>query len=192
MGGAEKEPAGGSWIILRCAGRDTLRLAKSLDEDGYEVWAPAEPRTIIAHRTRLKRQIEVALLPSYVFAREGQRVDLFKLAEMDVRPRRGFSGGKPAHAGFSMMMGPNGALEITDRQLTALRQIEAKRALLKRADRSFKPGEQVRVGDGLGAGLVGSVVRSNRKNTKVDFGRLGELTFRTSILSQDDVGAGLP
>jgi transcription antitermination factor NusG len=180
------------WIILRTAGKDTLRLAKSLEEDGFEVWSPSEPKEITEYRTRLRRQITVPLLASYVFAPAKHRSELFQLAGMEVRPRRGAGWGKPAHAGFSVMCGSRGALLITDRQLTALRQIETRRAKHKKADVSFTPGDRVRVGAGVGAGMEGTVIRSNRKQTKIDFGSNFDPQLPTSILVKVGVGEEQP
>ncbi len=140
----------------------------------------------------MRRQIIVPLLASYVFAPAKYRAELFQLADMEVRPRRGDGWGKPAHAGFSVMCGARGALQITDRQLNALRQIENRRAQRKKADKSFAPGDRVRVGDGVSAGMEGTVIRSNRKQTKIDFGENFDPTISTSILVRLDVGEGQP
>lgn len=180
------------WIILRTAGKDTLRLTKSLKEDGFEVWSPSEPKEIVQHRTRVRRQITVPLLASYVFAPAKYRAELFSLAAMEVRPRRGAGWGKPAHAGFSVMCGSRGALLITDRQLNALRQIETKRAKHKKADASFNPGDRVRVGTGVSEGMEGTVIRSNRKQTKIDFGSSFDMHLPTSILAKVGVGEDQP
>lgn len=189
-----------NWIILRTAGKDTLRLAKSLEEDGFDVWAPSEPKDIVQHRTQLRRQIIVPLLASYVFASAKDKAELFRLASMEVRPRRrrpaldadGKRGTAPAHAGFSVMCGSRGALEITDFQLNALRQIESKRAQRRKAEKSFSPGDRVRVGQGVAEGMIGTVLRSNRKWTRVDFGNDFEPQLFTSILHPSDVGTELP
>lgn len=182
----------GNWIILRTAGKDTLRLAKSLEEDGFEVWAPSEPKDIVQHRTKVQRQILVPLLASYVFAPAKYRAELFRLSSLEVRPRRGAGFGKPAHAGFSVMCGARGAFEITDHQLNALRLIETRRARRKKAAVSFNPGDRVRVGDGVSAGLEGTVIRSNRKHTKIDCGGNFDPQLPTCSLTRLDVGEEHP
>jgi transcription antitermination factor NusG len=64
MTGARNE---GRWCILRCSGAKTLELAASLNEAGFEAWAPVEVRERLAGRKRDTIEQVVPILPEYVF-----------------------------------------------------------------------------------------------------------------------------
>jgi transcription antitermination factor NusG len=176
------------WIILRTQGRRTLALAQSLREDGFDVWTPEETRMIRKPRLNAKREVQLPMLPSYVFARAEDLVELLQLAAMPVKPRRGAGLRQPAHPDFSVTHTPRGIPMVADHDLAALRRIEARRPKRK-AEKAFEPGHQVRVGGGSFGGMSGRVEKSDRGITMVCFdgGLLRRVKLPTSILSLDDV-----
>ena len=74
------------WCILRTSGGQTLPLARSLRAAGFDVWTPArEIRKVVRRGTRAEKRLEIdiAILPTFVFARE---TDLSALADAATQP----------------------------------------------------------------------------------------------------------
>lgn len=135
------------WCILRCAGQNTLPLMRSLTKAGFEVWSPVEVRTKRVPRANVKRTIEFAMLPSYLFAAADRVVDLIALSNAPGRE----------HRDFRVFQRQDRAPLIADSDLADLRLAERK--VTAKAERPhFEPGETVRLEDGGFAGLTGEVV----------------------------------
>lgn len=195
---------GGAWCILRCQGRSTLRLAATLAEDGFEVWTPAETIVFRQPRRNSRRPVTLPMMPGYVFARAAQVHDLLRLSH-DLAEGRGAGPGRPNHHRFTVWLLGRGMWTIADGDMAGLRQQEAtakrrsadqaRRALAKKKGRPVPIGTMIRVPRGNGAfqGMIGRVVKSDARNTKIVFSdsRL-EWSIRTSLLDLDDVGAGHP
>jgi transcription antitermination factor NusG len=143
------------WFVLRCAGRSTLLLAKTLAEDGFDSWTPAVTQRIRVPRKNVNREITLPLLPSFIFVRAPHLHDLLHLAGMEEKPRRG-SG--PAHRDFSVFHFLDRIPMIADRNLEPLRTKERQAVPKKDAPR-FDRGARVRVGKGAFEGLKGRVER---------------------------------
>jgi hypothetical protein len=62
------------WLILRTSSRHTMSLAKSLADDGYEVWTPVE-HFIKSLPGNVKRPVTQAMFAGYVFARASHLLD---------------------------------------------------------------------------------------------------------------------
>ena len=146
------------WFILRTAGRSTLPLARTLGEDGFDVWTPESKLLIQVPRMNVRREVKLPMLPSFVFARAAHLVDLLELAQMPVKPRRGEGWGRPAHRGFSVFHYQDQIPMIGDQHLEPLRTKEAE-AVPRKAGPSFERGRTVRVGSGAFHGLIGKVER---------------------------------
>jgi transcription antitermination factor NusG len=148
-------PTDDSWFILRCAGRSTLLLAKTLAEDGFDSWTPAVTQRIRVPRKNVNREITLPLLPSFIFVRAPHLHDLLHLAGMEEKPRRG-SG--PGHRDFSVFHFLDGIPMISDASLDPLRRKEREIVPKKDAPR-FGKGKRVRVNSGAFEGLFGKVER---------------------------------
>lgn len=174
-----------TWCILRTSGRSTLRLAKSLTDDGFEVWTPVETRSIRKPRDTVRRKVVMPLMPSYIFARAKHLVDLLEIANQTVRPRRGHS---PTHASFSVMHWNDSIPVIGDRQLDQVRKLEARRMPVAKAS-AFKLGVEVKVKmeGGSFAGMQGRVERSDHTSTIVCFSARMTVKIPTCLLSIDEV-----
>lgn len=83
------------WCILRMSGGQTLPLARSLRSAGFDVWTPARTirRTVRAKTISGTRQleIEVAILPTFVFASERDLGLLADAAAQSISPHPAFS-----------------------------------------------------------------------------------------------------
>lgn len=172
------------WIILRTSGRVTLKLVRTLCEDGIVAWAPSFIHRIRVPRFNVRREVTVALLPGWVFARATHLYDLLELARMDERPRRGAGGREPAHGKFSVFRDGDRIPAIADATLEDLRTSE-RRVLPARQRATFKPGDQVRAPSGSFEGMTGRVVMSRGNLTEVDFGGLIRVKISTFILLAD-------
>lgn len=174
------------WIILRTSGQRTLRLLNSLREDGYEVWTPQRRRRVRVPRHNVRREVDFALLPSFVFARAHHLIDLLELAAMPVKPRRGAGGRKPTHDVFSVFHHLDGIPVIADRDLDPLREEETR---IARRPHFFHRGEKVRVTHGAGTGLTGTVLCGDDRFTLVCLGGNMRVKIPTSILRPDEACA---
>lgn len=164
------------WCVLRVAGRSTLALAASLGRAGYEVWTPTETRTVRVPRANVRRTVTLPLMPSYVFAKATRLLDLFQLADEPL-----------PHARFSVWHDQNRIPLIADRHLANLRRLEAKRTPRKKAERSFAPGAEVKVGAGAFGGMIGRVERSDTGQTLVCFSDKFVVKLATSLLNIADL-----
>lgn len=83
------------WCILRTSGGQTLPLARSLRASGFDVWTPARTirKTVRARTPSGSRHLEVELpiLPTFVFARERELAMLADAAAQLVSRHPAFS-----------------------------------------------------------------------------------------------------
>jgi transcription antitermination factor NusG len=173
-------------------------LAESLAEDGYEVWTPVEVRMIRIPRKNVKREVRLPIMPSYVFARAHQLVDLLMMADAPVKRRTCASRRdewgreiKPKpHSDFDVMHAFGQIPLVPDKHLNALRVIETKRTPAKKADKQFIPGVTVKVGGGSFGGMVGRVKRSDTGYTIVCFNDRYIVKIPTLLLKEDGVSDG--
>lgn len=147
------------WIILRCAGRSTLKLADSLAADGFEVWTPTETQ-----RARGRRGKEcVPIMPTFVFARvtdpKRQIRDFAELAE-DPQSSR------PA---FSLFRYYDRTPVIGDAELAGLRDAETRAIPLDQRP-SFETDAEVKATRGPYEGMSGKVERCKNGYALVLFG----------------------
>lgn len=161
------------WVILRTAGRHTMRLASSLTADGYEAWTPIETKTVRVPRANVRREVRLPIMPSYVFARADRLVDLLQL-----KP--------PAHVEFSVMRYAERIPTVADADLQALRTLEAKRTPRRKAERTFAPGSAVKIKGESGSfgGMVGKVEKSDRMHTVVLFADKLPVRIPTTLLAE--------
>ena len=80
------------WCILRTAAPRTLSLAAALAEAGYDVWTPSrmQKRRTLRGKTKLT-EVEVPLMPTFVFVRANRLEDLRIALRMPVCPYPAFS-----------------------------------------------------------------------------------------------------
>jgi transcription antitermination factor NusG len=183
------------WVILRTSGRHTLRLAETLSEDGLEAWTPVETRNIRIPRANVRRTVQLPIMPSYVFARAHNLIDLIQLSALRPIPRRVScrpcdrgEEWRPYHADFSVMRYHDRIPVIADGHLQSLRTIEAKRAPKKRGT-PLMPGLSVRVKQegGSFAGMKGRVERSDEGSTLVCFDNRLTVKIATALLDASEI-----
>lgn len=169
------------WIILRCSGQKTLRLAHTLGEAGFEVWTPVEIRTVKVPKANVRREVSLPIMPSYVFASAKRLIDLLQLAG---RPAHAY-----AHADFSVMRHGGMIPAISDDSLQALRRTEAKRSSKRKAVRIFDREAAVTVKSegGSFAGMHGTVKKSDAGYSLILFGKNFEAKIPTFLLDESGV-----
>jgi transcription antitermination factor NusG len=154
------------WFILRCAGRSTLPLAKTLAEDGFEVWTPVRTQTIRVPRMNVRREVKLPLLPSFVFARAEHMVDLIALEKRPGRHHE-FTVFRMLPRYFSWLYAPR-LPTIRDKDLEPLRLSE-QRAVPKKDQPRFDRGARVRAHSGVFEGMRGKVERCRDGKVQVIF-----------------------
>lgn len=147
----------GGWFILTVAAANTLPLANSLCASGFEAWTPRFTETRRRPRSRAKAFRTVPLTPGYIFARSHHLAELTAL--------------DPQHRGFSILRSNDAIRFIHDRDLEPLRTAET-RVIPKRQQRAWTKGEEVRIPEGIFAGMTGRVESSSRGCTIVSFGNV--------------------
>jgi transcription antitermination factor NusG len=163
----------GPWVILRCTGSSTLRLAESLSEEGYDAWAPIEPvRRVVRGKPEW---VDTPLIPSFVFASAVRLGDLFELAHSpslnyqvwDAELEKMVTKGHPFFRVFRHL---GEVALISDAALVPLRNIERRRkprGIIK----PIEPGTSVRLTEGGFAGMTGVVESVKGKRAIVSFAR---------------------
>lgn len=147
------------WIILRTAGRSTLVLAKTLEQDGFDVWTPSRTQTIRIPRMNVRREVTIPLLPSFLFARSGHLFDLLQLEKMPMKTRRIVGIREPQyHRDFHVFRYLDSIPMIADKHLDPLRDKE-REAIPKKSRPRFDRGTDVLVNNGAFQGLKGRVER---------------------------------
>lgn len=184
-----------SWFILRTAGRSTLVLARTLAEDGFDVWTPSRTHRIRIPRANVKRDVKLPLLPSFIFVRSRHLEELLHLASLTDKPRRDPNGGRnsrSAHRDFTVFHYLDRIPMIADRSLEPLRQKE--RELIPRKEApQFKQGAKVRVGSGAFEGLKGRVERCKSGYALVIFDDWRHPSkIPTWLLSEDEALSCVP
>jgi hypothetical protein len=189
------------WCILSTSGGRTLPLARSLAAAGIEVWtpkrtirrpAPGQRRRLVMGQRRKMIEVDVAILPGFVFARA---VHLDDIAGIVIDPAS-------QHPAFTVFQIAGRVPLVTDASVSGLREEEARaeafaqslrdadsiaearlaraefmrterarRAAMRRERRDFVEGQRVEVTDMPSmAGMVGVITRSNGTSAMIDFG----------------------
>lgn len=205
VGHETKEMKG--WCILQTSGPKTLPLAKSLAAAGFGVWtptrtirrpAPGQRRALALGRKRKMVEVQVPILPGFVFAPADAVDDLARAAADTAEP----------HPRFALFTVSGDVRTVTECSIVGLREAEAaaeeaaqaerdaetreeaqrlraermrterdRLKMLKRERKAFDLGQEVLVIDAPAfAGIVGKVVTSDGATATVDFG--GTLTMK--------------
>jgi hypothetical protein len=182
----------GSWVILRMASADTLRVAQSLGEVGIDAWAPVEKRLATMPRTGAPYEKQRALMPTYAFAGVGH-VD--ELLWLEMSPKR-------SHPKFTVFRHKGGIPLIADDELDALRAEEARKLRVfdkwkRKGSKGPKlaRGTQVKLPDGPFQGYTGIVERTQGQLTVICASILGkavEIKVASCLLVENMAKDGLP
>ncbi|MDO7843440.1 hypothetical protein Q5H94_13980 [Sphingomonas sp. CA1-15] len=207
------------WCILRTSGGKTLALARSLSAGGIEAWTPTRtvkrpkgPKRVKPGTRRPMVEIEMPILPTFVFAREAHVETLAALAT-DERSR---------HPAFSVFTHAGRAPLIGERSITGLREAERvaaeliavarehetkeeqrraraallrtereRRKALRTERREFTIGQRVTVPDARAlSGMTGIVQASDGTSALVAFGGSLTMTIEAWRLLPNDLQAG--
>jgi transcription antitermination factor NusG len=131
---------------------------RSLTKAGFECWTPVETVTREVVKFNVKRKIEVAMIPSYVFARADRLLDLIALANDPGREHREFRVFKQSDR-FPL---------IADETLAPIRAIEQRRKPRGKVA-TVKVGAKVRLNERGFEGLDGVVQSVSNKHAMVQF-----------------------
>lgn len=159
------DQAGTDWFILRCAGRSTLALAKSLADDGFEVWTPARTQRVLVKQTKQTKEVRVPMLASFIFAKADHLHDLLALSKRQLKARRVT---KPIrrdepnepryHRDFTVFHAFGQIPFVTDADLEPMRAKEIAQVPRSQAPQ-FSRGTRVRAHGSAFEGLKGKVER---------------------------------
>lgn len=178
--GRDEAQERGCWCVLKTCGRGTLALATSLSAAKIEAWTPKVEVRSRLPRSRARRIRLVPLMPGYVFVRAAHLDELIRLAE---RPG--------SHEAFTLFRYFGRLPLLDDNDLEPLRTAEV-RAVPRRKQRTFRPGQQVRVPEGNFGGMRGIVEQSDGKFTLVSFGGRIRVKIATFLLREDEAKYAQP
>ena len=129
------------WCILRTSGGQTLPLARSLGRAGFDVWTPARTiRKVLRQGTHTEQrsEVDVPILPTFVFARDRDLASLADLAVQRVSP----------HCAFSIFRHGGRIPLVGDREVAGLRREEERAAATMQAMRdadTHQEAERIRI-----------------------------------------------
>jgi hypothetical protein len=197
---------GNGWCILRTGSAATLRLAATLTEAGIEAWtprrtvkrdAPGKRRRLAMGQRRLLIEVELAILPGFVFARADRLLDIIRAGALTYGPHPRFTllqvGDRVPVVGEAQVAGLRQAEDDAVAAIEGERQAEqraderraraerlgterARRKALRQERRQFDQGEQVTVDDMPAlSGMVGTVIEGRGTSARIHFG--GALTM---------------
>lgn len=172
----------GSWFVMRTAHRHTIRLQRALGELGYRSWAPVAKKLRRIPRSKKSREIEFAMMPTYVF---GQLCDLDSIRQLARNP----ASNVPY---FSIFRFGGGIALVADAELNALREEELQRQGLKKyfQPRKAMPvverGTAICLSEGPFAGLEGIVEGQNGSFAMVSFAGFNRPIKISSLLLDED------
>jgi transcription antitermination factor NusG len=161
------------WLILRCSGMHTLRLAHSLRDAGMEAWTPAEEIRKIVHGKIA--WVEVPMIPTFVFASSAHLGDLLRLTHTPAMTFRVWDADRQCmvekgHPFFRLFRVGEDIRTVPARELEPLQRIEGRRKRKPRGiPRAYHPGDRVRLTEGAYEGLRGVVIAIHGKQVEVDF-----------------------
>lgn len=182
----------GRWCILRTSPGRTLGLAAALSAAGFTAWTPRQTQTRRRPRSKITFEVEVAIAPTFVFARAEHVRDLAAAEAALVNPF-------PA---FSIFRHDGRIPLIADGEVEGLRKEEARnREIWERAQERARldaerrtkrkrlvMGQRVRFGEeGAFAGLTGTIEQGGDRFVLGSFGQGFRLKIATWLLSPDDV-----
>jgi len=190
--------AGEPWCILRMAGPRTLKVVESLRRAGYEIWTPATKRRRSLPRSTKYRDVEIAALPTFAFARYR---DVADLNEITLAPHSD-------HPTFSILRHRGTFARVEDAALYPLREyqadLDARWEAFTKSDRLSKKkrsgraaryvmGQRVHLPDTAFHGLAGHVVEVRRNGDLIIvFESGGKATVNPCFVEPVHVGSGSP
>lgn len=187
------------WFILRTAGRSTLALAKTLAEDGFDVWTPVRTQRITVKNTKQVKEVRVPMLASFIFVRAAHLHDLLALSKLELKPRRIVQPMKRDepnepryHRDFSIFRAFGEIPFVTDAALEPAR-VKELAAVPKKDAPMFDRGARVRAHGSAFEGLKGRVERCNSGYALVifdDWKRPAKIP--TFLLREEDIGSVHP
>lgn len=176
----------GRWCILRMSGGNTLSVARSLGEAGFDVWTPVEVHKRRVGRERQERETSMPITPGIVFARDSRLDDLIAMARA---PTPTFLAWNPATKRmelhgcpyFSIFRHQGQYPRVADRQLDPLRRAEQRMRPRSKAA-TVQAGDEVRIPSSAFGGLIGVVDKTKGRFAMVRItAAIGEMTVEVEM-----------
>lgn len=153
------------WFVLRTSGRSTVQLAKTLADDGFDVWTPIRTHRVFVKKTKQTKDVKVPMLASFIFAKAVHLHDLLALSKLELKPRRNVRPVKRDepnepryHRDFTVYRAFGQIPFVTDASLKPMRAKEL--AQVPKSDApQFSKGARVRAHGSAFEGLKGKVER---------------------------------
>lgn len=194
---------GNRWIILQTSSGRTLPLCRSLTDAHIQAWSPrrtiwrpaqGQRRRTVLGLTRHMIEVDVPILPGFVFAREEHIDDLVRIALSPATIHPAFSVFQ--FAGRAPLIGDAAIAGLLHAEAEAMAAAQAKRDAISREEERRSRANQMRtererrkalrsqrkdfaLGERVGvidmpafSGIVGEVVKSAGTTATIDFGGL--------------------
>ena len=182
--GDDQQAGQARWCILRTSPGRTLPLARSLAAAGFTVWTPMETQQRRRPRSKLMLDRDVAIVPTFVFARADRLLDLSIASGDPVSP----------HPPFSLFRHAGRVGIVADTEIESLREAEDAAALRmrKKQRKAYVLGTRVRADQPAFVGLSGVVEASDGKSAVVTFDGGFRVKIASWLLRTDEVQDGNP
>jgi hypothetical protein len=164
------------WCILRTDGSKTLPLMRSLSAVRLDVWTPARTiRKVTRPGTRHEQrsELDVPILPTFVFARERDLPVLADITQLSVSP----------HPGFSIFRYAGRIPLVGDAEVAGLRAEEARAAATMQAMRDAESREEA---ERIRIAAIKSEAARRRATMELERARQAELRAKPLIVAVDD------
>lgn len=144
------------WVVLRCAGKNTMPLVQAMEKRGLDSWTPLWRRKRRYPRSSKYRTVVLPALPTFVFLAEKDMWSaLDALTEF-------------ATPGFSLMHSYGEIIRIKDAELASLRKISDVKPAEKNPVVWPQVGERRRVTSGAFTGMTGLVKGKTKHHCLVE------------------------
>ncbi|KQR83464.1 hypothetical protein [Sphingomonas sp. Leaf343] len=164
------------WCILRTDGSKTLPLMRSLSAAGFVVWTPARTiRKVTRPGTRHEQrsELDVPILPTFVFARERDLPMLADVTQLSISP----------HPGFSIFRYGGRIPLVGDAEVAGLREEEARAAAIMQAMRDAESREEA---ERIRIDAIKSETARRRALMELEQARRAEQRAKPLIIGVDD------
>lgn len=149
------------------------------------MWTPVHTQSRRVPRSKVRREIDAPIMPTFVFARADEVDTLIGILALPINP----------HPAFSIFRHGGRIPLVADSEIAGARAVEerAKRTKLKAERHIFAVGSSVKLTEGAFAGMAGEVIeQDDGKFALVCFGGRHAVKIATFLLRTDEVQGRQP